>query len=272
MTEEDWFQTSARALAEEARGQLAVHPSPDELLAYQRHGLSPAGEDRIQEHLSLCPDCIGVILNLESFPEVEPMAERRLPAARIAAAWDEFREKAGTSPPTTVRSRWLPRPMERFLSSRGLAYALAGCLLAAAVGLFLQVGQLRHTVGELQAPRINVSLGDLVPAAGDRTRGQGVRPQVVQLPAGSDSLLLLLNLADFRSFPGYLLEIEDTAGRIVWSRSGLARSPDGNFTLEVPRGFLRPGVHRLRLYGLAASDREPAREPLVEYRMELIYE
>jgi hypothetical protein len=263
MNEEDRFQALARTLVEKARDRLTNHPSPDELLAYQRRDLPAATEEQIQEHLSLCASCARVVLDLETFPEVEPVVEHSLPAGRITTAWEELREKTGIVAPGPASFLRSPRPLLAVLASRGFSYALAGCLLAAVVGLTLRVGQLQYTVGELREPHVNVFLADLLPTAEGRTRSQGGRPRIVRLPAGSDRMLLL---------PGYLLEIEDSEGRLVWTRRSLARSPDGNFTLEVPRGFLVPGVHHLRLYGLAAGEPEADREPLAAYNLELIYE
>lgn len=263
MNEEALFQASARALVKEATSLSSAHPSPNELLAYQRREISSSLREAVQEHLALCHSCTQLILDLERSAKPGLHGHPPLAPERVATAWEELYNKieAAASPPPQAK-RSLPL---RF------AVGLAALWVASIIGLGFWVFELRRTVDELREPRIDVAVSDLIPASASPTRSER-SPTVVTWPASSGRLLLLLNLADFREMPDYLLEIEDEAGRIVWSRRGLQRTPDGHFTLELSRGDLLPGTYYLSLFGLAP--RNPEAEPtlLVEYSVDLKYE
>lgn len=243
----------AAAIRDEAARQRRgiEHPEPDELLAYAEGTLKDDDKDRLQEHLTLCPTCAEAVLDLADFPAVE-LAEPQGPPSEfeVAAAWRRFRE-------VTAPEKRLARPA---WALRGVS-ALAAALLAAVVGLSFWVQQLRRQVDE---PRVNVYVGDLMPEAAGGERGEADR---IEVPAEVDRLLLLLNLADFREFDGYRAEIADPEGRMIWSSEALRRGPDGNFTVELNRRFLAEGTYQIEVQGLSAG----TRTPLARYRMEIGY-
>lgn len=224
------------------------HPAPEDLLDYHAGDLPPEERERIQNHLALCPGCVRVVLDLQSFPDVEPVREEdRLTEDELAAEWRRFetRIRAPRMP------RWAPSP---------LPLALAAALLIAVVGLSLWVARLRNEVSGLSAPRADVYIADLVPHGETVERAEG-REEAVRVPAWADHVLLLLNLADPSSHPEYRVEIEKADGTEVWSRDGVHRSEDGTFALEVPRRLLPAGIYRIRLSGLRGG----AEEPVAEY-------
>ena len=131
-----------------------THPAPEELLDYHLGDLAEADRERLQDHLVLCEACSRTVLDLGSFPDVEPARETdRLTEFELAADWKRFRERALARP---VRPR--------------LAYALAASLLVAALGLSLWGIRLREQVRELSGPRADVFVADLVPL-GSEVRG-----------------------------------------------------------------------------------------------------
>ncbi len=72
----------------------------------------------------------------------------------------------------------------------------------------------------------------------------------MRLPAWAGRLVLILNLANAGSSPEeYRLEVTDAEDRVVWSRSGVRRGPEGTVTLELPRALVSPGSYRIRLSG-----------------------
>lgn len=262
MDAEQILKGAILAGAEEARRRLGTHPTPDELLAYQEGKLAAEDQERMQDHLALCRDCARVVLDLESFPDVEPVREeQRVTDWQVAAAWRRLAAQEGISPP----ARSSPRRSWSMLFSPGFAYAMAASILMAALGLGSWVIQLRGQIDDLSRPRVNVFLSDLVPQSSELERGVGDR---IRVPAWTERVLLLLNLADLRSFPEYLVEISGREGRELWSNRELRRSPDGNFTLEVHRRFLPAGEYRIALYGLEGE----ARTPMATYAMEIEYE
>lgn len=252
------MKAAALAEAEAARRGRQEHPDPDLLLSYHEGALPAADRERVQEHLAHCPSCARVVLDFQTFPEVKLMdPELALDERETGAAWQRLRQAL---PPA---ARPAPRRRLRFATPQ-MGWALAAGLLVATVGLSFWVVQLRS---ELARPRLNLYLADLVPPAASIERTEGSE-QRLAVPPEADHLLLLLNLADPRTYPEYEAEILGAGGGRVWRRRGLARSPDGHFTLELPRGFLPAGSYRLRLYGLAGG----RREPVVDYDFGIVYE
>lgn len=226
---------------------LKTHPAPEELLDYHLCDLAAADRERIQDHLVLCEACSRTVLDLGSFPDVEPAREAdRLTEFELAADWKRFRERTFAQP---VRSAARPR----------LAWALAASLLIAALGLSVWGARLREQVRELSGPRADVFVADLVPL-GSEVRGPEAG-EVVRVPAWADRVLLILNLAGRPAYPEYEVRVLGPGGSAVWSRRGLRPSADGTFALEVPAGLLEGGAHRIRLLG--------GSEPVAEYGVRL---
>lgn len=242
--------------AEKRRG--LGHPVPDELLAYVEGALEVEDRERVQEHLALCRRCARVVLDFEEFPEIETTEEEQLSEFEVAAKWRHFQEMTAQdeAPPRSSR------PMAAF--PRG-AYALAASLLVAVLGLSFWVLRLHHEIDGLSQPRVNVHIGDLVPRAEDVERSAADQ---LRVPHGAEHVLLLLNLADFREFSGYRVEIVDQDERQVWSSEALRRTPDGNFTVEVHRRLLLAGEYRVELYGLE----DGARTRLARYEVDVARE
>jgi hypothetical protein len=51
------------------------------------------------------------------------------------------------------------------------------------------------------------------------------------------------------AYDDYQLQVDDPAGRVVWSADGMARQPDGDFTALLPMALVRGDRHTLRLSG-----------------------
>ena len=93
----------------------------------------------------------------------------------------------------------------------------------------------------------------------------------MHVPPATDRIVFILNLGGMRalrSWPEYRVEIASADGRVAWSRRGIARSPDGTFAVETPRGFLAPGEWRIRLAGRA----DHGWDPVAEYAIRLRYD
>ncbi len=251
MDNEKDLKIGVRALAAEARRSLE-HPLPEELLDYQAGDLREAERERIQEHLALCPGCVRALLDLEAFPDVEPVRpEDRLTDAELSHEWQRFRQAVA---PLPAAER--PRVSHPVL-------ALAAVLLLAVVGLSFWVLRLRGEVRDLSAPQAGILVADLVPRdeAVERAEGDG---EVVRVPGWADRVVLILNLADPVTHPAYRVEIAQD-GREVWRRAGIRRSADGTFALEVPRRLLPAGRYRIRLFGIEGG----AELPVAEYRVRI---
>ena len=220
-------------MPEQVDTELNRHPTPDELLDYHVRDASPEQRERIQDHLTLCPQCVQAVLDLDRFPNLPISGPERLSSTELVAEWELFRERA--------------KQARSYSGRRFLPWSLAAALLIAIAGAGIQMTRLQRQVEDLSQPRGGVELLDLFPVDGELERVEEEREGVQLLP-WSDRLVLILNLADVRSFPEYEAEILTAEGREVWRGGGLRRTPEGTFALEVPRRFLPVGSYRIRLF------------------------
>ncbi|HBL26052.1 MAG TPA: hypothetical protein DD490_04370 [Acidobacteria bacterium] len=233
------------------------HPTPDELLDYHCDDASPEQRSRIQDHLALCPACVRTVLDLDSFPSIPVGGEEEgLSSEEIEAEWLRFQGKAAQAPFGLRRS---------FEWAKALPWCIAAALLIVAAGLSIQAVRFHR---EATQPRGGLELVDLSPLADGRVEWreaeatEGVRPA-----SWADRIVLILSLADPRTFPEYEVEIAAAADdRVVWHGTRLRRAQEGTLALELPRRFLAEGLYRIRLFGL----RSEGRSPVAEYELRLV--
>lgn len=240
MKERPSLETAVRVWAEEARLDLDFHLSPPDLLNYHAGDVTGNERERIQDHLALCSVCARTLLDLESFPVIEPVREEnRLSGLSLAAEWRRFEEKARVRLPSTRRVvRTSPR----------LAWAFAASLLVA-LGLSVWAGLLQR---DLFAPKVDVYVADLTPRGVSHERSVASE-EGIRVPYWANRILLILNLTEVPPYPEYQVEIASVFEEGKGDRRKIHPGPDGNFTLEVPRRLLAGAPHRLRLYGLRGN-------------------
>lgn len=236
-----------REVVAEARARTGDHPSPEALLAYHDRELPAARAESIRDHLSVCPSCVQLVIDLAAFPGLRPRPPAPdLSPAEVGRRWGAFRGRLAAegllpaAPAAENARRGARHPRSRLLP------ALAALSLLTTIGLGLWAGLLHRRLAELSRPHDDVHLVDLVPITGRVQRG--LEPGPVAAAAASERLLLLLNLFEPRDDPGYRIEIfagDEEGAPPVWSRTGVRRAADGNFVLALPPGFLRPGEHRI---------------------------
>lgn len=260
---------SVKDYAAEQRRSLDGHPDVEQLAAYHRGELPEETREEIQEHLTFCEECARLVLDLEDFAKLEPPSEEyRLSETDVEtqkqALKDRIQEEEEPTAKLLTFSRRERRPREGAGPSIPWWYhGLAAALLGACLGLvFWEVS--RQTVGERPPSGINPRVETLFPAS-EGFRGAESQ-EAMQVPPGSDLVLVLLLLEDQTSFPDYRVEIHDEEGRLLWTSDGFQPSSEGQFSLIFPRSLPKHGSYRLELFGLRGD--EP--EPLAEYPLALV--
>lgn len=239
-----------------ARGRtLAGHPEPQELVDYRLGVLPAESVESIREHLSFCPDCAQVVVDMAALTSADT-SERALPQT-IDRERDWQAVERGLR--TEAARADAPPPI-----SRRLAWALAASL-ALSLGLAAWTITLRNALSEARQPRADIARLDLAPAAPGARRNMDA-PAPIHLSPTQGRLLLLLNLGDLRTFPRYHLELLDATGHVLWTGSGVQRNDDGTFLLEIPTRMLRSEVYQVRLYG----GQDIATIPLAAYSFEVV--
>lgn len=143
----DWRDV-LRTVVDEGRSRQGSHPDLEELAAYHSGTLSEPDEERIREHLVLCPECAGLLLDLDDFAADAARVEDEPEDARVV--------------PIRARSRRWPW--------------WAATAAAAAAALVLVVRSWGPPLPDYGAPRWS---GDLRP-----TRASGAEPEVPVFATG----------------------------------------------------------------------------------------
>jgi anti-sigma factor RsiW len=223
------------------------------LTAYRGGELDEAAQRRVQDHLESCRACLDDLLELDAF--LRPADETPAPGTRdleTAAAWRALRRElapgAGTpAPPRSAESR----PPWATLAAAALLLVSLGAVALWGAGEHRAAQTLRQRLAVLSQPQTDAAIVDLFPAGATRSEADG-GAAAAELPAAAGHLTLVVNLppapgGEAVPATSYGAEIVDTAGRTVWSGSGLARSRFDTLRLGLPQGFLPPGDYRLRV-------------------------
>lgn len=220
-----------RIVEREARLQLAVHSTLQDLNAYRSGELSPEQESRLQWHLALCFRCADRLLDLERF--LEPAAGEE-PLDETASWWD-LQDRL-------VRGRMRRSPPPFFM-------ALAAALAPAVAGLLVWNLSLQR---ELRQPQANVPIESVLMPGTVRAAPE---PAEIRLPSrGRFNLTVVpsetLDAVDVR------LDILQRSGRLVASVPGMRRSQSDTFDVELPRSRFPNGEYRILLVGRARDGTE----------------
>jgi anti-sigma factor RsiW len=250
---------SLKAIMAARREELSEPPTPDELLAYRDGRLDPAERQRLETRIAVFPDASRALADLATFPAVEPApGTPELSEEEIGARWQAFRERlperapAPSLPwPLSPRGREGEKTEEK---ERGGGFSLK---LAAAVLAALAIGGAAgyfsgRASREVPGSAINVNIAELSPVEEGGSRSA---PATLEVPEGSEELVLVLATPVQKDFSEYEAEILDAKGARLWSRPGLRPTAMGTFQVSFRRGALRPGKLSVRLFGREGKGR-----------------
>ena len=215
------WKDAYRDLIAEGRKQIEP-PAVADVEALYRGDLSEDEADRVREQLAYYPDMAAA------------MTDEQLAADLAAADADE----SPVRPP-------VPFP-ERRRSLRFVAVAASIIAVLALGGIYLKFrdqGSSRHVLTRVL---------DADGPGGRGTRGPAGERTPTQLSTDTDYLLKPA-FRPARAYNEYRLELVDLGSsppRLVWTRSGIQREPDGTFPAEVSTADLEPGLYELVLYGV----------------------
>ena len=281
----------ARLYQEQTRRRSgAACPSADELTQAAMDSLNDNERGKLADHLATCRDCADeyqVALALRSWaPEA---------AAELGLEEQSQRELEPQRKPS-----WLERLGIRL--SPAPAYGAVLGMLVVSAGLVVwivalqrenvrltetvsrnsqqaiqdrsraeqaetQIAALQKNLDEMSQPQFNVPITDLVPLVSSRGPGSD-QTQKIDLPAGTNSFTVILNLTGQPAFADYGFEVSDAQGKTVQEGRGLRRSAENTFTVALSRRFLPAGSYEFRVLGLNQKQRT-----LVQtYKVQLRYQ
>lgn len=122
------------------------HPGTRRLIAYREGTLPEAERDALQDHLSLCPTCTGLLRELRDFEAAAAGAVEAGPERLRQEAWESLADRLPRLPGKA--------PAVRMLPAASWVYAVAAVLLLAALGLSIwstvMVRRERRRLAELE--------------------------------------------------------------------------------------------------------------------------
>lgn len=122
---------------------LSPHPGTQRLIAYRQGTLPAAERDGVQEHLSLCPRCVGLLRELRDF-EAAVESGAQAPEPLREEAWADLRRRLPEKPPAIRPVAQLPRSRAPyFVRAAGLSAIAALLLAVAGLGLLVRTERQR---------------------------------------------------------------------------------------------------------------------------------
>jgi hypothetical protein len=216
------------------------HPHADELIAYKLGHQTEEQASKLQEHLLTCRECVELLLDMETFVTAESPSADEPSSFERAAGW---------------RSLWLAlrRP------SRSTGWLLAASIVLSVAGLSSWALVERNTAAELgleivrlSLPQPDVPIVDLYPESSQR--GPSAAPTPVTVPPGATYVTAVLALPDPPAASRFEAEIEDSAGRTLWT--GTVRiSEHGTFRLGLPTRLFDDGEILIHLAAVDGDSR-----------------
>jgi hypothetical protein len=213
-------------------------------MAYLADELPPEEDDAIQEHLTQCTLCAGLLPDLKRFlePPREDLPREDVADFETAAEWRELRAKL--------------RDAKSVTSKRGLLHKVSRAPALAAVLALLLVGaayRIKVLDRELARP-LAVQITTLE-AQGSKKGERGV-PEPTPFRLGN---VAVFETHSERPYPKYRLSFRDKDGRIQASVEA-QEDENGMIALVLPRDFLTPGLYHVEVSGLEGTTANPLRE------------
>lgn len=267
----------------------ATHPEAEVLAEYVEGGLPGEHAEEVRDHLTRCAECREIVLDLQSFPDLEaPSGRTTLDDAQMEEEWRALmgRRPSRAAKETEIPASDLQVPGAVVKAQRhgppSWVTLLGASLVVACLGLLLwAVGERRarqELVGQVAAARAevdrmkaqlgervggqlrNVRLVELPPAATTR----GAETLRIAVPESAAGLVWMLDIVDLEVPPPELahsqIEVLDSEATVRWSESDLREVEVGAFTFVTPA--FPEGEYRIRLLSSTGLQ-------LAEYRVNL---
>ncbi len=237
----DWKATLDEILAER-RQELGEPPSTDDLIALREGELSDAERTALLEHASVDPEVARELFGVLRFPESSADEARESDEDGVGERWQALRERLRTEGDL---------PVDDAAVSRRVAWLPLAAMFLLGIGASLFIGRLRDASdpgAPIAAPRINLSIVELLPVGADSSAPRGAA-ELVTVAADAGGLVLALAVPDLAPSPErgpYRLELTRGDGTVS-TVEGLTPGVGGVFLLDLPREDLTDGLHQLRL-------------------------
>jgi hypothetical protein len=147
------LKAALRELADEESAGTGPHVGLKRLIAYRRGDLPAAEREAVQEHLSLCPRCTGLLREMRDFETAAARGDAAGSESLRDEAWESLaerlpRKESAIRPIATGRKA--PRPRRASYAAYGLAAALLLAVLGLAVWATVTLRHERQRTARLE--------------------------------------------------------------------------------------------------------------------------
>lgn len=242
------FPDALRALRERSRHRLAEHPTVEALAAYHEDRVSPAEQEALREHLTLCSECRGLVLDLARFDDLGHDEEGEPVGRDLDSAWEALRSRlpptARPAAPRRAAGGWRSWSPARARLAAGLFLAVLGFASGWSAARFRGSSDFQV---QANVKQISLSPDDEVSRGDDEVKsiGRGLRSWAL--------LLELPTTADDRDYDAVI----ERDGRTVL-RQPLHEEDPGLLSLVMERRSWPPGTYRVRIFPAASPHRQVA--------------
>ena len=257
MSKQD-FSALVQTVAERERGD---HPDPDVLLSHALGELDAASAEEVVAHLGQCPECTRAVLDLSSFPALEPAdGVAAVGEDEVEALWQSVSKEVGLSSDSAVTASPSPAPIRSF--DRWIRIAAVFFFATTMILLALLLGDRGAGEDDDGKEWSSTQVGLNVPILPLRPMGEGPvdrsSPEVERRAVAptAEGILLQLRYPELSPHPSYqaVLRLDD---REIYSTRDLERTPEGLLTLSLPREVLAPGLLTVELSGIVDGATTP---------------
>jgi hypothetical protein len=271
------LRAALRDLASEESGDIGRHVGLKRLIAYRQETLPEAEREKVQEHLSLCPRCTGLLRELRDF-EAAAAGGDAGPESLRQEAWSSLVRRLPAKTPVVRPLASAPPPAAR-RHFPNFVIAAAAALLLAVVGLALwaaitvrQERQLRTRL-ERRLEERDAALAALQKSLAEAERHLAARGQDPEKERLERRIAeLSATIAELRGRP------TEKKDQIAAASPGIEVSVAPRFVLRgqpLPGDLLRGGgavnpVRSPRGERFAVAFDLTARPAFTEYRLELL--
>lgn len=255
-TDKPDLREAVRRLAESRRPR--EHPAPEKLAEYHARELPAEEVPALQDHLAECSECSQLLLDLESFEDLEPPAGRRpVPDSQVRRDWKRLRKRLrsqdgpsrveGSGDRGSAERRATKPELARHrtpLRGSGSLLAVAAAVVVIGVGIWVVGTHLGSSGGLI----VNVPPVELYPVGARTTRSGALPAPARGLFAAGAYLVLHDAPAPSPASGGYEVVIRDAdTGAVRYRDPGLRPLDGGFFTLVIEPGVLSAGDYRIEV-------------------------